>query len=106
MFNFKLQAQVPATAMDPTCATFVQHNPDTPLQQQSSMAQPHVACCSVAKSKVEIRGMLDDFQVGLNRVLSSNLQQPLVIPHNSCSGDSDEQEQEIPAKKEEPTAAR
>jgi len=60
----------------------------TPSQHKSSVS-PFSSCCSVAESRAEIKAMLDDFQVGLNRVLSSNLQEPLVVSppdtRNSCN---------------------
>jgi next-to-BRCA1 protein 1 len=67
-----------------TAATSVP-NSEIPLQHRSSMTSVS-SCCSVAESKAEIKSMLDNLQAGLNRVISSNLQEPLVIsPQNCCN---------------------
>lgn len=63
-----------------------QHALHTP-QHRSSMASIS-SCCSVAERTAEIKVMLTDLQAGLNRVLSSNLSEPLVFSreasvHNS-----------------------
>jgi len=72
----------------PTGETPAQHS-EIPFRHKSSVSS-FSSCCSVAESRAEIKAMLDDFQVGLNRVLSSNLQEPLVVSpvdtRNACNG--------------------
>ena len=83
--------EVDQTSTDASSA----HQSEFPLQQKPSMSSVS-SCCSVAESKAEIKAMLDDFQIGLNRVLSSNLHEPLVISqqnsrksYNSTGTDSE-----------------
>lgn len=72
-----LLATSPPQAMEvDQTPTSAQHS-DIPLQHRSSMSSVS-SCCSVAESKAEIRAMLDNFQTNLNRVISTNLQEPFI----------------------------
>lgn len=64
-----------------------QHSLHLP-QHRSSMASIS-SCCSVSEGKEEIKVMLTDLQAGLNRVLSSNLSEPLVISREPSVHNSD-----------------
>lgn len=58
-------------------------HPEIPLHHRSSMTSVS-SCCSVSQSKADIKAMLCDFQAGLNNVIASDLQEPLVV-HNRNS---------------------
>jgi len=59
-----------------------------PPQHRSSMASIS-SCCPVSEGKEEIKVMLTNLTAGLNRVLSSNLSEPLVMSRGPSVHNSD-----------------
>jgi next-to-BRCA1 protein 1 len=69
-------SQVPMD-VDPTTPTTSNIRPQLPAQHPAS-APSLGACCSVSRGRAEVQELLLNFQEGLNRVLESNLENPLV----------------------------
>ncbi|KIM47460.1 hypothetical protein M413DRAFT_22123 [Hebeloma cylindrosporum] len=74
-----VSSQVPMD-VDPTTPTTSNIRPQLPGQapQPSASAPSLGACCPVSQGRAEVQELLLNFQEGLNRVLESNLESPLV----------------------------
>lgn len=72
-------SQVPMD-VDPTTTTTSNIRPQLPrpAPQHPAFAPSLGTCCSVSRGRAEVQELLLNFQEGLNRVLESNLENPLV----------------------------